>query len=52
MTWCIGDGGDLEAADVSALDLAFADVEDERDPAVVVGGAVVEREVAGAHELA
>src|SRR5262249_2666828 len=37
---------------VGALDIAVDDVEDERHPAVVVGGAVVERHVAGAHEVA
>src|SRR5688500_7457456 len=38
--------------DVGAVDLALTDVEGERRPAVVVGGAVVEREVARAHQLA
>src|SRR5207244_9438572 len=46
------DHGELDAADIRALNLAFADVEDERYPAVVVGRAVVERQVARAHELA
>ena len=48
----VSDGGDLEAAHVRALDLALADVEDERYAAVVVRRTVVEREVARAHEIA
>ena len=48
----VRDRGDLETAHVRALDLALADVEDERDATVVVRRAVVEREVARAHEIA
>ena len=40
----VRDHGDLAPADVRALDLALADVEDESDAAVVVRRAVVERE--------
>ena len=43
---------DLQAADVGALDVTLADVEHQRHPTEVVGGAVVEREVARAHQLA
>ena len=42
----------LQPADVRALDLTLADVEDERDAAVVVRRTVVERQVARAHEIA
>jgi hypothetical protein len=48
----VGDHGELDAADIGAFHLAFLDVEDESHPAVVVGRAVVERHVAGAHQLA
>src|SRR4051794_7162621 len=40
------------APDVSAVDLTLADVEGQGCPAEVVGGAVVERQVARAHQLA
>src|SRR5262249_46042821 len=46
------DRGDLDAADVRALDLAFLDVEHEGDTAVVVGRAPVERHVARTKEVA
>src|SRR3954447_20084982 len=48
----VRDGGHGEAADVGALDLSLADVEDQRHAAEVVGRAVIERQVARAHELA
>src|SRR4051812_5722216 len=48
----VSDRGDLDAADVRSLDLALLDVEDEGDAAVVVRGAVVERHVARAHQVA
>src|SRR5262249_16319291 len=48
----VRDDRELDTADVRALDLALANVEDERDAPVVVRRAVVEREGARAHELA
>src|SRR5262249_14980397 len=48
----VGDDRHPSAGDVRAVDLAFTDVEDEGDTAVVVGGPVVERQVARAHERA
>ena len=48
----VHDGGYGEPANVRAVDVALGHVEDERNPAVVVVGAVVEREVAGAEEVA
>src|SRR3954468_10652043 len=44
--------GHLQPVDVGAVDVALADVEDECDAAEVIRGAVVEGEVAGAHQLA
>src|SRR4051794_30200932 len=41
-----------QSADVGAVDRPGPDVEHQRDPAEVVGGAVVERQVARAHQLA
>jgi hypothetical protein len=38
---------DLEPTDVGALDLSFADVEHERDAAVVIRCAVVHAQIAG-----
>ena len=43
---------DLPSADVRALDLAVANVEDERGTAIVVRRTVVERQIARAHEIA
>src|SRR4051794_4235764 len=48
----VGDCGHAQAADVGAVDLPLLDVEHQRDAAVVVRGPVVERQVAGAHQLA
>src|ERR687889_2682709 len=48
----VDDGHDPAAPDVGAVHLALADVEGQGRAAVVVRGAVVQREVAGAHELA
>src|SRR5262249_20250258 len=48
----VRDRGHLEPGDVRALDLALADAEHERDAAIVVRRAVVESEVARAHQLA
>src|SRR4029453_12100115 len=48
----VGDHGERATADVRPFDVALADVEHQSDAAVVVRGAVVEREVARAHELA
>ncbi len=42
----------FEPADVGALDLTLADVEDERHATEVVRRAVVERQIARAHQLA
>src|SRR3989440_2589486 len=39
---CVCNGGNLETADVGALDLSLTDVEDESHATEVVGGAVVE----------
>src|SRR5205807_10482603 len=50
--WRVRDRGDLQACDIGAVDLTVADVENERDSTEVVGGAVVDRKVARAHELA
>src|SRR3954447_15659473 len=47
----VGDQSDPGPTDVRALDIAFADVEDERDAAEVVGRPVIERQVAWAHQL-
>ncbi len=49
---CICNQRERAPAHVCALDLALANVEDERDAAVVVRRTVIEREVARAHELA
>src|SRR5438874_4590459 len=48
----VGDRHELQAADVGPLDLASLDVEAEGDAAVVIGRAMVEGEVARAHQLA
>jgi hypothetical protein len=48
----VGNRSDLEPADVGAFDLALTDVEDESDPTEVVSGAVIERRVTGADEVA
>src|SRR3954447_18767786 len=48
----VGDRHELQAADVRPLDLALLDVEAEGDAAVVIRRAVVEAEVARAHQLA
>src|SRR3954451_7783981 len=48
----ICDGDDLAARDVGTFDLALADLERERDAAVVVRGAVVEGRIAGTDQIA
>ena len=48
----ISDRRNLQGIDPDAIDLTFADVENERDPAEVVRGAEVERDTARAHQLA
>src|SRR5206468_5885549 len=48
----IGDSSHPEPAYVRAFDVTFADVEEERDAAVVVCRAAIHRNDAGAHELA
>src|SRR6185503_7468910 len=48
----VEDRDELQAADIGSLDLALLDVEGERGAAVVIGRAVVEREVARAHQIA
>src|SRR5581483_6729189 len=50
--WSVGDHRDAAAGDVGPVDLAFRDVEHERDAAVAVGRPVVERHVARAHQVA
>ena len=43
-------GRHLQTTDVDTFDLTLSDVEHERHPTEVVGGTVVEREVARAHQ--
>src|SRR5207253_2335701 len=50
--WRLRDRGDLETADVDALDLAVLHVEDEDDAAVVVRRPERERRGAGADDVA
>src|SRR3954447_20642984 len=48
----VGDRGHLEPGHVGSLDFALSDVENEHDTTEVVRRAVVERQVARAHQLA
>src|SRR6266511_2137083 len=48
---CVGDDRHLAARDIGAVDLTPLDVEDQSHPAIVVGGSVVEGQIARAHQL-